>query len=154
MSRAYYRCAHCTSSVFPSDEAAGLDGRYSPAVRPLIALAGTLAPFRTGAEDLLERMAGLRLSTSSCRRVTEQTGRDLADRHQAGEAFVPDQPKPWDLRLLDDKGQRLPEKVLYLGVDAFAVRTRTHGGLTTEWKMQYVGLLYDPAKEHTIYVSE
>jgi hypothetical protein len=100
------------------------------------------------------RFAGLNVSASSCRRVTEAAGRELVDRHQAGEAFGPGRPAPWDLRLVDEDGRRLPEKALYLGVDAFAVRTRTHGGLTTESKMQYVGLLYDPAKEHTVYVCE
>ncbi len=154
MSRAYYRCRHCTASRFPYDEAAGLDGRYSPAVRPLVALAGTLAPFRVGADDLLGRFAGLKVSPSSCRRVTEQAGQELVAQHQDGQAFCPQQRLPWDLRLVDDNGQRLPQKVLYVGVDAFAVRVRTHGGLTTEWKMQYVGLLYDPAKKHTVYVSD
>jgi hypothetical protein len=58
------------------------------------------------------------------------------------------------LRLADENGKRLPEKVLYLGIDAFAVRVRTHGGLTTEYKMLYTGLLYDPAKKHTVYLTE
>jgi hypothetical protein len=94
------------------------------------------------------------VSPSSCRRVTEQAGQELVAQHQAGRVCCPQRLVPWDLRLVDDHGKRLSEKVLYLGVDAFAVRTRTHGGLTTEWKMQYVGLLYDPAKKHTVYVSE
>jgi hypothetical protein len=100
------------------------------------------------------RFAGLDVSASSCRRVTEAAGRELVDRHRAGEAFCPERPAPWDLRLVDEGGRRLPEKVLYLGLDAFAVRTRAHGGLTTEPRMQYVGLLYDPAKQHTVYVCE
>jgi hypothetical protein len=154
LSRAYYRCPFCTTSCFPYDEAAGLDGRYSPAVRPLIALAGTLAPFRTGAEDILDRFAGLNVSASSCRRVTEQAGRELVEQHQAGVAFCPLRVVPWDLRLVTEDGKRLPDKVWYLGVDAFAVRTRTHGGLTTEYKMLYTGLLYDPAKKHTVYLTE
>jgi hypothetical protein len=154
LSRAYYRCAPCATGCFPYDESAGLEGRYSPAVRPLIALAGTLAPFRTGAEDILDRFAGLDVSASSCRRVTEAAGRELVEQHQAGVAFCPQRVVPWDLRLVDEDGKRLPDKVLYLGVDAFAVRTRTHGGLTTEHKMLYVGLLYDPAKKHTVYLTE
>ncbi len=153
MSRAYYRCPRCATARFPYDEVAGLDGRYSPAVRPLIALAGTLLPFRTAAGDILDRFAGLKVSSASCRRVTERAGAALVAQHQAGQVCGPPKRKPWDLRLVDGDGKRLPGKVLYLGVDAFAVRTRTHGGLTTEWKMQYVGLLYDPAKEHTVYVS-
>ncbi len=152
--RAYYRCPHCTTACFPYDDSAGLDGRYSPAVRPLIALAGTLAPFRTGANDILERFAGLDVSASSCRRVTEAAGRELVAQHQAGVAFCPQRVVPWDLRLVDANDQRLPDKVLYLGVDAFSVRVRTHGGLTTEGKMLYTGLLYDPAKKHTIYLTE
>jgi hypothetical protein len=100
------------------------------------------------------RFAGLNVSASSCRRVAEAAGGELVQRHRAGEAFCPERPAVWDLRLVDEAGRRLPEEVLYLGVDAFAVRTRTHGGLTTESKMQYVGLLYDPAKRHTVYLCE
>lgn len=151
MERAYYHCPHCSDSRFPFDETSGLEGRYSPAVKPLIALAGALAPFRQAADDLLGRFAALTVSPSSCRRVTEQAGRALLDQQQQGAAFCPPAPQPWDLRLADEFGRRLPEQVLYLGVDAFAVRTRTHGGLTTEFRMQYVGLLYDPVKNHTVY---
>jgi len=151
--RAYYRCPHCGFCRFPFDEVAHLDGRYSPGVRPLIALTGALVPFRQ-AKDLLERLAGLKLSTSSCRRLTERLGQELQERHRGGETFVPPKPASWDLRLPDDKGRRLSEQVLYVGVDAFAVPTRIHAGLTTAWKMMYVGLLYDPVKEHTVYLSD
>jgi hypothetical protein len=154
LSRAYYRCRHCGHTRFPFDDIAALQGRYSPAVRSLIALAGTLLPFRQAADDLLSRLAGLNVSASSCRRLTEQAGRDLRDLQRAGETFVPVQPASWDLRLVDDKGRRLAEQVLYLGVDAFAVPTRLHGGQTTAWRMLYVGLLYDPAKQHTVYLSD
>src|SRR5262249_9011031 len=145
---------HCRHNVFPFDQAAGLDGRYSPGVRPLIALASTLAPFRQAADDVLARLAGLHVSASSCRRVTEAAGRALHERHQAGQAVVPPAPDRWDLRLVDELGRRQSEKVLYLGVDAFAVPIVTHAGQTTEWRMLYVGLLYDPAKRHTVYVSD
>lgn len=152
--RAYYRCRHCGHTRFPFDDVAGLHGRYSPAVRTLIALTGTLVPFRQAADDLLGRLAGLRVSASSCRRLTEQTGRQLRARQQAGETFVPLKPPSWDLRLVDDRGRRLAEQVLYLGVDAFAVPTRIHGGLTTAWRMLYVALLYDPVKKHTVYLDD
>ncbi len=92
--RAYYRCRPCGQTRFPFDDRAGLHGRYSPAVRSLIALTGTLVPFRQAADDLLGRLAGLKVSASSCRRLTEQTGRELRDRQQAGETFAPSSPRP------------------------------------------------------------
>src|SRR5262249_35112906 len=42
--------------------------------------------------------------------------------------------------------------VAYAGMDAFAVPTRATGGI--DWKMLYVGLLYDPGKEHTLYLAD
>jgi hypothetical protein len=42
--------------------------------------------------------------------------------------------------------------VAYLGLDAFAVPTRGPAGV--DWKMLFVGLLYDPGKDHTRYLVE
>lgn len=131
-----------------------MDGdRLSPAVRPLVVLAGTLGPFGQ-AEDLLRRLAGLRLSDSTCRRRTEAAGAELRRRHHDGRAVHPDRAAAWDFTLPDRDGQPCAGTVAYLGLDAFAVPTRPPGGGGVDWRMLYVGLLYDPRKEHTTYLAD
>lgn len=129
-----------------------LDGRYSPGVQPLVALAGVLEPFRR-AELLLEQLAGLRVSKEACRVFTEGAGERLETQHQTHRAVKPvGVSKPWDFSLPERDGKRFPGTVAYIGLDAFAVPTIGADG-TREWKMLNVGLLYDPHKKHTIYLS-
>lgn len=130
----------------------GLDGgRQSPAVQSLTALAGALEPFGR-ADDRLRRLAGLRLSASTCRRVTEGAGDALRQRHRDGEPVRAERPAAWDFTLPDQNGQSFSGTVAYLGLDAFAVPTRRGGGV--DWRMLYVGLWYDPRKGHTVYLSD
>lgn len=117
-----------------------------------MALAGTLAPFKQ-AGDVLRRLAGLQLSASTCRRVTEAAGERLRQQQAAGVVVLPGRPAAWDFSLPERDGQSFPGTVAYLGLDAFAVLTRPTKGRPLEWRMLYVGLLYDPHKEHTVYVT-
>jgi len=119
----------------------------------LVALAGTLAPFKQG-EDVLRRLAGLQVSASTCRRVTEAAGDRLRQQYAAGLVILPGRPTLWDFSLPDRDEQSFPGTVAYLGLDAFAVATRPAKGKGVEWRMLYVGLLYDPRKEHTVYVTD
>jgi hypothetical protein len=152
LSRAYYYCGRCRGGHCPWDRTLGLDGgRQSPAVQSLTALAGALEPFGR-ADDLLRRLAGLRLSASTCRRVTEGAGDELRQRHRGGEPVRAERPAAWDFTLPDRDGRSFPGTVAYLGLDAFAVPTRRGGGV--DWRMLYVGLLYDPRKGHTVYLSD
>jgi hypothetical protein len=152
LSRTYYYCGHCRGDHCPWDRTLGLDGgRQSPAVQSLTALAGALEPFGR-ADELLRRLAGLRLSAATCRRVTEAAGDALRRRHDAGEPVRAERPAAWDFHLPDRDGRSFAGTVAYLGLDAFAVPTRRGGGV--DWKMLYVGLLYDPAKRHTVYLSD
>jgi hypothetical protein len=150
--RAYYHCPSCGTGHSPADEALRLDGRYSPGVQPLVALAGVLEPFRR-AESLLEELAGLRVSKEACRVFTEGAGARLEARHQGHHPVEPVRaPKPWDFALPQRDGERFEGTVAYIGLDAFAVPTIGADG-TREWKMLNVGLVYDPHKAHTIYLS-
>jgi hypothetical protein len=152
--RAYYHCSHCHHGHCPWDLDLGLaDDRLSTATRPLVALAGTLAPFKQ-AEDVLRRLAGLQVSASTCRRVTQAAGARLRQHAAAGDVFLPGRPAAWDFSLPERDGQAFPGTVAYLGLDAFAVATRPVKGQGVEWRMLYVGLLYDPRKEHTVYVTD
>jgi len=129
-----------------------LDGRYSPGVQPLVALAGVLEPFRR-AEELLDQLAGLRVSKEACRVFTERAGERLEAQHFTHQPVEPVRPpRPWDFTLPERNGERFPGTVAYVGLDAFAVPTISEDG-TREWKMLNVGLLYDPHKKHTIYLS-
>ena len=103
---------------------------------------------------MLRRLAGLQVSASTCRRVTLAAG-DRLRRHDAdGGAVLPGRPAAWDFSLPDRDGQSFAGTVAYLGLDAFAVATRPAEGKGVEWRMLYVGLLYDPRKEHTVYVTD
>jgi hypothetical protein len=152
LSRAYYHCSHCDHGYFPLDQRLGLSGRYSPGVLPLITLAGTEEPFRQ-AHDLLKRLAGLDVSASSCRRVTQTIGAELDQQHARGEAVPPPSAPAWDFRLRDEHSQPTETTVAYVGVDAFAVPTRAADGSVC-WRMLSCGLLYDPAKKHSWYVAD
>lgn len=151
LTRAYYHCGTCGRGHCPADDALRLDGRYSPGVQPLVALAGVLEPFRRS-EDLLREMAGLRVSREACRDLTERAGGRLEEQ-DAGHPVEPAAPPAaWDLSLPDRDGERFAGTVAYVGLDAFAVPTLGPDG-AREWRMLNVGVLYDPRKEHTIYLT-
>ena len=103
---------------------------------------------------MLRRLAGLRVSASTCRRVTLAAGDRLRRQYADGGVVLPGRPADWDFSLPDRDGQSFPGTAAYLGLDAFAVATRPAQGQGVEWRMLYVGLLYDPRKEHTVYVTD
>lgn len=61
----------------------------SPGFRPLVCLAGTLAPFAGGAEDIVRRDTGVRLSASAVLRCTEAEGEQLRVRLRDGRMVEP-----------------------------------------------------------------
>jgi len=72
--RAYYHCAHCGRGWAPLDAALGLArDSHSPGVRRLASRFGALLPFGQAAATLAEA-AGVRLSPSTLRAVTEAAG--------------------------------------------------------------------------------
>lgn len=117
----------------------------------MVSLLGALAPFAT-AGDLLERINGLHFTPETVRSRTEVAGRELNRRHGHGDAVIPREMPEWDFELPEKGGLRFTGSVCYLGLDAFAVPTRSPGGV--DWKMLYVGLIYDPPKEHTLYLAD
>lgn len=128
----------------------GLESHWSPSLLPVVTLLGALAPFAQ-ASDVLQRLTGLRFATATCRRVTERVGAELHAQHRQ-QAVTPPTLPAWDLTLPERDGQRFAGAVGYVGLDAFAVPTRADGRV--DWKMLYVGLLYDPRKEHTLYLVD
>jgi hypothetical protein len=147
--RAYYHCGHCHQGHCPADGDLGLEGHWSPTLVPVVTLLGAVAPFAQAC-DLLHKVSGLRFAPETCRRRTEAVGAELQARHRQQQAVVLPKPPAWDFSLPARDGQQFPGTVAYVGLDAFAVPTRGPGGV--DWKMLYVGLLYDPGKEHTLYL--
>lgn len=152
-SRSYYHCARCGHGFSPADDDLSPNGRYSKAAENVIALAGIHEAFRP-ASGLLRRMAGMRVPHATVRRLTEDTGKQLAKEQDKGQAIPqPAQAEPWDFHLLDEDGERLSATVGYVGVDAFSVPTLEADG-TVAWRMLYVGILYPPGKEQRRYLAD
>jgi hypothetical protein len=141
--RAYYHCDNCHHGHFPFDRANGLHRDVlSTGVRPLVCLAGTLAPFRDAAEDL-------RLGASTVRRVTEQAGAVLAARQRQGDVVVPAKPREWDFTIEDHS-----HTAAYLGLDAFSVPIQGPKGAKADHRMIYTAVLYTPDKSQSHYLVD
>ena len=139
--RAYYLCRRCGKGLFPFDRDAGLTTRdLTPALERVATLAGAVADsFEKGAE-LLEEMAGVRLSESTVERTTEDAGQRLADAVAAGATFGPRVDWPWHK---DYEGRRCA----YVELDATGVRQQGAGGGPAEGRMAYVGMVCNPGPE-------
>jgi hypothetical protein len=139
--RAYYLCRTCGKGLFPFDCDAGLTTRdLTPALERVAALAGAVADsFENGAE-LLEEMAGVRLSESTVERTTEDAGQRLADTVAAGATLGPKVDWPWH-KDYDGKS------CAYVELDATGVRQQGDGGGSAEGRMAYVGMVCNPSPE-------
>ena len=139
--RAYYLCRTCGQGLFPFDRDAGMTARdLTPALERVATLAGAVAEsFEKGAE-LLEELAGVRLSESTVERTTEDAGRRLADTVAAEATFGPPVDWPWPK---DYDGKRCA----YVELDATGVRQQAAGGGPAEGRMAYVGMVCNPSPE-------
>jgi hypothetical protein len=115
----------------------------------LVCLAGVLESFRNGADDLLRRFSGVRLSAATVRRVAQQAGQRLQQRQRAGEVVRPQPSVLWNFRV---EGQR--HTAAYLGVDAFSVPMQRADGGRAESRMLYTAILYTPTKSHSHYLVD
>ena len=147
--RAYYRCARCPQSFIPYDAAMGLHNSISPGFRPLICLAGVLAPFADAAEDIVHRYTGVRLSASTVLRCTEAEGERLRAQSRCGRMVEPTVPEPgWT------KPREHGEPAAYVGLDAFSVPMQGAGAGPAEHRMLYTALVYTPDKKHHRYLVD
>lgn len=139
--RHYYHCAACHQGSFPLDGILGLRHHdLTPAADEIVCLAGLEDSFAVGAEKLLRRMAGLRLSESSVQRATEAAGERLAEAQAAGATFGPRHPWAWH-KDAEDKS------VGYISVDATGVGQQGPGGKRADGRMAYIGMIYNPIPE-------
>jgi hypothetical protein len=136
--RAYYYCRRCGTGQFPFDARLGLgEHNLSPAVERLASLAGGVSPgFEKGAE-LLEEMAGVRLSESTVQRTTEDVGARIAA--LLGRGITPGPRVAWQWHR-DARGRT----VAYLSIDATGTRQQGPDGGSAEGRMAYVGSIFNP----------
>jgi hypothetical protein len=147
--RAYYYCGRCHQGFLPYDDVLGLVDEISPGLRPLVCLAGTLAPFADAAEDVLKRFSGVRLSASTVLRTTEGDGERLRAQLKEGRMVEPTQAEPhWT------KPRENQQPAAYVGLDAFSVPMQGPRAGKAEHRMLYTALLYTPEKEHTRYLVD
>jgi hypothetical protein len=116
-------------------------GFLTPAAEEMTALAGLLGSFADGAERVLRKMAGLRLSESTVERTTEEAGQRVRQQRREAKPVGPARRWPWQR---DAFGRRCA----YVGADATGVRQQGPGGGHAEGRMAYVGMIYNPRSEH------
>jgi hypothetical protein len=112
-------------------------------------LAGALDSFRDSADDLLQRLAGIRLSATTVRTVTQKAGARLAQRQRDGDVVRPAPREPWDFGL-----EGLAHTAAFLGLDAFSVPMQQAGGGKAEHRMLYTAVLYTPDKSGHHYLVD
>ena len=111
--RPYYVCAHCHHAPNPTDAALGVEREeFSPGVRRMMAVVGSEGTFNSGREQL-EVLAGLRVSTKSVERQTEQIGAAIIRLEQA------EIQRSFQLELPIPIGPPIP--VLYVEIDGTGV---------------------------------
>lgn len=139
-SRAYYWGEDCHHSGFPTDEEFGLLRKQTPAVQQLTAMAGGLSAFRDGAERVLQKMSGVRLSESTVQRTTEDVGAIL-DRAQAqGNPVAPQTQWAWHC----DRDGR---SCAYLSLDATGVRQQGPHAEKVDGRMAWVMEVFNPVPQ-------
>jgi hypothetical protein len=139
--RHYYHCPHCGRGTCPRDGLLGLrEHDLTPAADEAVCLAGLLGSFADAAEDVLARLAGLRLAESTVERATEAAGGRLARAHAAGQTFGGPQAWAWHK---DAEGMT----VAYVLADSTGVGMQGEGGAAAEGKMANVMAIANPVPE-------
>jgi hypothetical protein len=142
LTHSYYHCGHCGEGHTPWSDALHLGSRrVTPAAEEAVSLAGLLTSFGQAAERTLVRLTGIRLSESTVRRVTEDTGEKLAERLQAKETFGP--PESWDWQR--DARQT---SCAYVSVDHVSVPQQGPHGEQADSRMAAVAMVYNPQSKH------
>ena len=104
-------------------------------------MAGILGSFADGAERVLRKMSGLRLSESTVERTTEAAGERVAAQLEAGKSLGPTEEWAW-------QRDALGRRCAYVSLDATGVRQQGPGGARVDGKMAYVAMVYNARSEH------
>ena len=116
------------------------EGDLTPGAAELVSLFGVTESFATAARKHLIKAAGLRVSESTVRRVTEAVGTELGHRQQVGEVFGPARQWAWHK---DADGKTCA----YLSIDATGVRQQGPKASTAEGRMATMARVYNPIPE-------
>ena len=139
---AYYHCPACRRGHKPWEKSLRLgDSLLTPATEEITALAGLLGSFADGADRVLQKMAGLRLSESTVERTTEDAGARVRQQRREAKTVGPTSAWKWQR---DANGRTCA----YVGADATGVRQQGPGGSHADGRMAYVGIVYNPNSEH------
>jgi len=122
VSSPYYHCRNACGWGHRSWDSILRLGLHSltPAAEEISSLAGVLGSFADGAERVLLKMCGLRLSESTVERTTEAAGQRVAAQLQAGQPLGPTEQWTWQK---DARGQ----SCAYVSLDATGVRQQGPG---------------------------
>ena len=96
--------------------------------------------FAEVAEEVLGRLAGLKVSESTAQRITEAAGEELGGRLAAGETFGPARDWAWHK---DAQGK----SCAYVSLDATSVPQQGPKAAKTEGRMATVAMVYNPIPE-------
>jgi len=139
---AYYHCTACGRGHQPWSKRLRLGHTaLTPAAEEISSLAGLLGSFADGAERVLLKMSGLRLSESTVERTTEAAGERVAMHLEAGKSLGPTERWTW-------QKDALGRRCAYVSLDATGVRQQGPGGHRADGRMAYVGMVYNAHSEH------
>ena len=139
---AYYYCSHCRRGHKPWEHTLRLKSiSLTPASEELVSLAGVLGSFADGADRVLQKLAGLRVSESTVERTAEAAGRRVREQLHEGKPMGPTRDWAWQR---DAYGRRCA----YVSLDATGVRQQGSGGHHADGRMAYVGMIYNPRSQH------
>jgi hypothetical protein len=93
-----------------------------------------IASFAAAAQEVLSRLAGLKLSEATAQRTTETAGHELGQRQAAGETFGPARPWAWHK---DAEGKTCA----YVSLDATAVPQQGPGAAKADGRMATVAMI-------------
>lgn len=141
LNRPYYHCKSCGEGSIPRDRTLRLSSRFvTPGAEEVTTLCGTLVSFVKGSERTLHRLSGLRLSESTVRRITEDSGSRLREMLEQGQSLGEYVEWTWSR---DHQGRTCG----YVSLDATGIPQQGPGGEKAEGRMAYVAKLYSPAMQ-------
>jgi hypothetical protein len=112
----------------------------TPGAAQAVSLAGVIVSFAEAADEVLSRLAGLRVSEATVQRTTEAAGKELGDRLAAGGTFGPARDWAWHK---DAQGKTCA----YVSLDATSVPQQGPEGAKVDGRMATVAMLYNPIPE-------
>lgn len=141
LDRAYYHCRSCGKGTVPWDEVLHLSRQaLTPGATEVVCIAGAVDSFAEGADMVLRKVGGLRVSESTVQRTSEAVGQEIGQRLAAGATFGACTPWAWHR---DAEGKTCA----YVSLDLTGVGIQGPQGAAAEGRMTAVGMVYNPVPE-------